>query len=87
MITVVLSTVENALVAYGTLRPGEANYWVVRKLGGRWYRGYIRAWPFEVTWGAAMGYPGVVLDADAPEYEVAVLVSDRLTKHLSLIHI
>lgn len=65
-------------MAYGTLKPGEANHWVVKKLGGSWYHGVIRAWQFDISWGAATGYPGIVLDPDAPECDVVVLVADKL---------
>lgn len=35
----------------------------------------------EAGWGAAMGYPGIVLDPDAPEVAVQVFTSDNLPAH------
>jgi len=75
-------TSTEALAIYGTLRPGEANHWVVRTIDGEWTEGTIRGWLFEVTWGDAAGYPGVVLDPDGQLVEVSVLRSNRLASHL-----
>ncbi len=77
----VRSLVDTSLVAYGTLRPGEVNHWLVRKLEGRWYTGTITGFEFEISWGAAEGYPGVVLDPDGQVCEVSLLVSEKLDKH------
>lgn len=70
------------LAIYGTLRPGEANHWVVRSIAGDWTEGTITGWLFEITWGEAAGYPGVVLDPEGQQVEVSVLRSERLPNHL-----
>ena len=75
-------TPPTALAMYGTLRPGEPNHWVVRSIAGTWTEGTIRGWAFDVTWGAAAGCPGLVLDPEGPLVEVSVLRSDRLPSHL-----
>lgn len=69
------------LAVYGTLKPGEANQWVLRPVGGEWVPGTINGWLFELTWGPAVGYPGLVLDADGPAVPVEILASDQLDKH------
>jgi len=69
------------LAVYGTLKPGEANQWVLRPVGGEWISGTINGWLFNLTWGPAEGYPGVVLDADGPAVPVEILVSDQLSNH------
>lgn len=66
---------------YGTLQPGETNHWVVRPIKGEWLSGTIRGYKFEISWGPADGYPGVILDPSAPELEVTVLVADSLERH------
>ncbi len=73
----------SALAIYGTLRPGEPNHWVVRSIDGQWLEGTIRGWLFEVTWGAAEGYPGVVLDPEGRLVDVSVLCSPKLPNHLN----
>ncbi len=75
-------TSPTAIAFYGTLRPGEENHWVVRNISGDWTEGTVTGWLFEVTWGPATGYPGVVLDPEGQLVEVSVLRSDRLQSHL-----
>lgn len=66
---------------YGTLQPGESNHWVVRQIKGDWLAGTVRGYKFEISWGPADGYPGVILDAGGPEIEVTVLTADNLDPH------
>ena len=70
-----------ALAAYGSLRPGGANHWVVKNFAGEWVAGTVRGWAFEVTWGPAEGYDGFIADANGNEVAVDVLVSEVLPKH------
>lgn len=72
---------ERALAVYGTLAPGESNHHVLLGVDGQWIDGYIRGYMFDVTWGGAEGYPGVVLDNAGNLISVRVLVSDQLDKH------
>ncbi|MEM8708476.1 MAG: gamma-glutamylcyclotransferase family protein [Actinomycetota bacterium] len=67
---------------YGTLRPGESHHYEVRNIAGTWRSGSVRGWAYDITWGPADGYPGMTLDAGAPETPVDVLESDQLEKHL-----
>lgn len=66
------------LAVYGSLGPGRPNHHVLEPLGGRWFEGTVRGRLVDEGWGAAMGYPGIVLDDDAPAVDVWVLESDRL---------
>lgn len=69
-----------ALAAYGSLRPGEANHWVVNRIPGIWVPGVVRGWAFELTFGPAEGYDGFVPDPDGGEVAVDVLISPELEK-------
>ena len=66
---------------YGTLAPGRVNHHQVESLEGRWLRGTVRGRLIEAGWGAALGYPGLVLDPDGPEVEVHLLESPDLPDH------
>jgi len=73
---------ERALAVYGTLAPGEENYHAMLGINGTWVNGgHIRGYKFQVTWGGADGYPGVVLDPDGHQVPVMVMVSDDLDAH------
>lgn len=71
-------TSDTALAVYGSLRPGEANHWVVSRIPGEWVAGSVRGWAFEITWGPAEGYDGFVPDADGADTPVDVLLSEAL---------
>lgn len=69
------------LATYGTLAPGRPNHHQLAALTGRWLRGMIRGRLVEAGWGAAMGFPGLVLDATGPTIEVHVFESLDLPMH------
>ncbi len=71
---------ETALAAYGSLRPGEPNHWVVNRIPGTWLPGSVRGWSFELTFGPAEGYEGFVPDPNGGKVAVDVLVSEALAK-------
>ncbi|MEO0367711.1 MAG: gamma-glutamylcyclotransferase family protein [Pseudomonadota bacterium] len=52
----------NHLFVYGTLAPGRSNEHVLAPLNGSWQPATIKGKLFESGWGAAYGYPGVILD-------------------------
>jgi gamma-glutamylcyclotransferase (GGCT)/AIG2-like uncharacterized protein YtfP len=63
------------LATYGTLSPGRPNHHLLADLRGRWLEGKVRGTLLESGWGAALGYPGLVLDPGGPEVAVHVLES------------
>ncbi|MEO1468981.1 MAG: gamma-glutamylcyclotransferase [Pseudomonadota bacterium] len=69
---------DTRLAVYGTLGPGRANHHVLAPLGGRWLAGQVRGRLIQSGWGAAMGYPGIVLDPGAGTVAVDLLVSPAL---------
>ena len=74
-------TPDRALAVYGTLAPGEENYHAMLGINGTWVDGFIFGYKFEVTWGGADGYPGVVLDPAGNRVPVKVMISDDLDSH------
>lgn len=72
---------ERRLAVYGTLAPGRSNHHHLQDLSGRWIDGRVRGRLFEEGWGAALGYPGIVLDPGGPIVEVQVLDSPDLPEH------
>jgi gamma-glutamylcyclotransferase (GGCT)/AIG2-like uncharacterized protein YtfP len=69
-----------ALAVYGTLRRGGSNHWVIARIAGEWLRGTVRAYSFDITWGPADGYPGLIPHPEAPLVDVDVLISDELPR-------
>jgi gamma-glutamylcyclotransferase (GGCT)/AIG2-like uncharacterized protein YtfP len=72
---------DTRLVTYGTLSPGRTNHDQLAGLRGRWRQGTVRGKLFEAGWGAALGYPGLVLDPQGPVVEVHLLESPDLSDH------
>ena len=69
------------LAIYGTLAPGRVNHHQISALRGNWQRGTVRGKLFSSGWGAALGYPGLILDPLGPVVEVALFESQDLPEH------
>jgi gamma-glutamylcyclotransferase (GGCT)/AIG2-like uncharacterized protein YtfP len=69
---------EQRLATYGTLAPGRPNHAQLAELTGRWLTGEVRGALVESGWGAALGYPGLILDAEGASVEVQVFESHEL---------
>lgn len=52
------------LFVYGTLAPGQPNQHILADLKGTWQSATVKGHLKAEGWGAAMGYPGLVLDQD-----------------------
>jgi gamma-glutamylcyclotransferase (GGCT)/AIG2-like uncharacterized protein YtfP len=72
---------ECRLVAYGTLAPGRPNQHQLDGLKGRWLPGRVRGALVEQGWGAALGYPALVLDPDGAAVDVQIFESADLPSH------
>lgn len=72
---------ETRLAVYGTLAPGRSNHHQLAGLRGDWRPGVVRGQRFDEGWGAAQGYPGLVLDPDGAEVAVQIFSSDDLPDH------
>ncbi|HEY3524389.1 MAG TPA: gamma-glutamylcyclotransferase [Candidatus Limnocylindrales bacterium] len=69
------------LAVYGTLAPGRENHHELAGLAGEWRRGHVRGRLYPQGWGAALGYPGLVLDRSGPDVPVQVFESVDLATH------
>jgi len=72
---------EHRLVTYGTLAPGKPNHHHLEQVQGRWLQGHVHGNFNEAGWGAALGYPALVLDQDGPAVRVHVFESADLPAH------
>ena len=69
------------LFVYGTLGPGKPNEHVLMEIGGDWQAASVRGRLLEQGWGAAMGYPGIVLDNQGEIVEGFVFSSTKLSQN------
>ncbi len=72
---------DTRLAVYGTLAPGRINHHQISTLIGTWQRGTVRGDLFSSGWGAALGFPGLILDPLGPVVEVQLFESADLPKH------
>lgn len=72
---------ETRLFVYGTLAPGRPNAHQLAEVRGEWRPGSVRGQLFASGWGAAVGYPGVVLDDGGEDVPGFVLTSPLLPDH------
>ncbi len=69
------------LFVYGTLAPGRPNEHVLADVPGVWEPATAMGTLFPEGWGAAMGYPGIVLDESGGEVEGLLFSSESLAEH------
>jgi gamma-glutamylcyclotransferase (GGCT)/AIG2-like uncharacterized protein YtfP len=69
------------LATYGTLGPGRSNHHHVAGVTGRWFTGTVTGRLLPEGWGAALGYPALVLAPDGDPVAVHVLESAELPAH------
>jgi gamma-glutamylcyclotransferase (GGCT)/AIG2-like uncharacterized protein YtfP len=72
---------DTRLAVYGTLAPGRVNHHQISALAGTWQRGTVRGQLFSSGWGAALGFPGLLLDPLGPSVEVDLFESAELPEH------
>ncbi len=70
-----------SLFVYGTLCPGRSNAHILDAIGGEWLQGFVTGTFYETSWGAAAGFPGIVLSKDGPRVNGYLFISDRLETH------
>jgi gamma-glutamylcyclotransferase (GGCT)/AIG2-like uncharacterized protein YtfP len=73
----------NRLFVYGTLAPGRPNQHVLAEVPGKWEPATVTGRLLPEGWGAAAGYPGVVLDERGGEVEGFLFSSESLAEHWS----
>src|SRR5215210_8802007 len=69
------------LFVYGTLAPGRPNEHVLADVPGEWEPGTVTGRLLREGWGAAVGYPGIVLDEHGGEVEGFLFSSESLPEH------
>ncbi len=55
---------QEKLFVYGTLGPGRSNAHILENIGGSFVPAYVKGYLKAEGWGAAMGFPGLVPDAN-----------------------
>jgi gamma-glutamylcyclotransferase (GGCT)/AIG2-like uncharacterized protein YtfP len=74
-------TPDTRLAIYGTLARGRVNHHQISALAGNWQRGTVKGKLFASGWGAALGFPGLILDPNGPSVDVELFESADLPKH------
>lgn len=69
------------LFVYGTLCPGQPNERVLSSVGGEWEAATVMGHLYERGWGAALGYPGIVLDNNGGPVDGFIFRSANLHRH------
>jgi gamma-glutamylcyclotransferase (GGCT)/AIG2-like uncharacterized protein YtfP len=69
------------LFVYGTLAPGRANAHVLAPVPGTWEPASVTGTLFAEGWGAAAGYPGLVLSSDGDRVDGLLFTSGALDSH------
>jgi gamma-glutamylcyclotransferase (GGCT)/AIG2-like uncharacterized protein YtfP len=75
------SMITNRLFVYGTLAPGKSNAHILADLAGTWEKASIHGTIYQVTWGPASGYPGILLNQHDAEVSGLIFNSDELSEH------
>jgi gamma-glutamylcyclotransferase (GGCT)/AIG2-like uncharacterized protein YtfP len=71
------------LFVYGTLAPGRSNEHVLADIAGTWQPATVRGTLLPQGWGAAEGYPAIVLSESADVVQGFVFSSTELPAHWS----
>jgi gamma-glutamylcyclotransferase (GGCT)/AIG2-like uncharacterized protein YtfP len=69
------------LFVYGTLAPGRPNEHVLANVPGEWEPATVIGTLHPKGWGAAAGYPGIVLDEQGGEVQGLLFSSESLAGH------
>lgn len=71
------------LFVYGTLAPGRPNQHILKELDGTWQDATVAGKLYSEGWGAAMGFPGIVLNEPSDEISGLVFSSKDLSDNWS----
>lgn len=74
-------TMMERLFVYGSLAPGRPNESVLAAVAGTWVTATVRGHLRHEGWGAAIGFPGLVLADDGKELPGLLFCSDQLDSH------
>ena len=73
------------LFVYGTLAPGRPNEHVLADVPGSWEPATVRGELVDRGWGAAVGFPALVLRERGPEVSGFLFASDALVEQWALL--
>jgi gamma-glutamylcyclotransferase (GGCT)/AIG2-like uncharacterized protein YtfP len=71
------------LFVYGTLAPDRPNEHVLAGVPGTWKPAIVKGTLRQQGWGAALGYPGIVLHEAGDDVHGFIFSSAELTRHWS----
>ena len=66
------------LFVYGTLQPGRPNEHILAPLAGAWQPAIVKGHLKPDGWGAALGFPGLVLNEAGVEVRGVIFSSEKL---------
>lgn len=66
------------LFVYGSLQPGGPNEHVMADIGGQWEPARIKGRLVKRGWGAALGYPGILIDEEGDDIRGFLFISSHL---------
>jgi gamma-glutamylcyclotransferase (GGCT)/AIG2-like uncharacterized protein YtfP len=69
------------LFVYGTLAPGRSNAHILADVPGTWEPATVRGQLLPEGWGAALGFPALVIDDQGPEVSGLLFTSAVLAEH------
>ena len=69
------------LFVYGTLGPGRPNEHILKDIGGEFQMAFVSGTLLNAGWGAALGYPGIILDEKADKVQGFLFSSNQLVNH------
>jgi gamma-glutamylcyclotransferase (GGCT)/AIG2-like uncharacterized protein YtfP len=69
------------LFVYGTLAPGKPNEHVLAGIPGQWEPASVRGRLLQEGWGAAAGFPGIILDPHGDEVQGLIFSAQTLDQH------
>jgi len=69
------------LFVYGTLAPGRPNEHVLADVPGEWESATVTGTLLQEGWGAAVGYPGIILNQHGGVIEGFLFSSEMLAEH------
>ena len=69
------------LFVYGTLAPGRPNEHILADVPGEWEPATVTGTLLQEGWGAAVGYPGIVMDKGGGEIHGFLFSSENLAEH------
>jgi gamma-glutamylcyclotransferase (GGCT)/AIG2-like uncharacterized protein YtfP len=71
----------NRLFVYGTLAPGRPNAHILADVPGHWEPATVTGTLVPEGWGAAAGYPGIILDPNGATVAGFLFSSEALADH------